>query len=130
MKQVFHLVGVQGSRKTTVAVLMAQGFALRGSVCMLQDGLGGTSLFDAAQGDFTYTGDADPATADVLFVEHHPDTFAGVKPGDLVMRLHVVNAPDDGIASPCLDGVATQGLWAYELGELHALTPVHPASLV
>lgn len=103
MAQVFHLVGVGGSRKTPTAVLLAQGFALKGSVCMLQDYWGGVSRFDAAKGEFTESGDDNPAEADVLFVESWPDHFTGGKPGDLVLRMEVVQAevhllPADSVA--------------------------------
>ena len=94
MTHVFHLVGVGGSRKTLTAVLMAQGFALKGSVCMLQDDLGGVSRFDAAKGGFAYAGDDNPAEADFLFVECWPDDFKGGKPGDLVMRMEIVQAEE------------------------------------
>lgn len=90
MAQVFHLVGLMGSRRTTVAVLMAQGFAHIGRVCMWKDELGGVSRFDAQRNDFDLTGDENPELADVLFIEHHPDTFDGGKDGDVVMRLEVV----------------------------------------
>lgn len=103
MTQVFHLVGVGGSRKTPTAVLMAQGFALKGSVCMLQDDLGGVSRFDTAKGEFNEEGMDDPAQADVLFVECWPDDFKGGKPGDLVMRMEIVQAEE---RVPAADSVA------------------------
>lgn len=93
MAQVFHLVGVQGSGKTMLAVLMSQGFAaIKGSVCMLQFDIGCVVRFDPVQGDFMEPGDIeeDPAQADVLFVEHMPDSFAGGKPGDTVIRMERV----------------------------------------
>lgn len=110
MKYVFHLVGFGGSRKTMVAILMAQGFALKGSVCMLKDGLGGVSRFDAAKGDFTYVGDDNPAEADFLFVEHTPDAFTGGEPGDLVMHMEVVAKMADWDGTPRLEGFMAQGL--------------------
>ena len=50
---------------------------------MLQDEQGGVCHYDAAAGDFDYTGGANAGEADFLFVEHHPATFAGGQPGDV-----------------------------------------------
>lgn len=89
MAQIFHLVGLQGSGKTTLAVLMAQGFfALKGSVCMLQFDGGCVVRFDPVQGDF-FLGkvDEDPAQADVFFIEHLPASFTEANPGDTVIRM-------------------------------------------
>ena len=59
---------------------------------MLQDEQGGVCHYDAADGDFDYTGRANAGEAAFLFVEHHPATFAGGQPGDVVIRLERVPA--------------------------------------
>lgn len=125
MTQVFHLVGVAGSRKTTVAVLMATALRAEGKVCMLKDTLGGVNVFDDEfKGDFNCCGGADEAAADVLFVEHYPDDFTGGQPGDVVMRLSVVREGPAGGAADVGGGPVApevQALWAHEIKELDAL---------
>lgn len=113
-QQVFHLVGLQGSGKTTLTVAMAHWHARKGSVCMRKDFLGGYSLFDADLGDFYYDGFLNAHDADVLFVEHLPSGFTGAKPGETVIRME---------ATP----EAVQGVWAHEVKELSELKSGQPA---
>lgn len=114
VQQVFHLVGLQGSGKTTLAVAMAHSHARKGSVCMLKDFLGGVSLFDAELGDFYYNGFHNQEQADVLLVEHFPSGFTGANPGETVIRMETT--PE-----------AVQGVWVHEITELSELKSGQPA---
>ena len=90
MKQVFHIVGWQGTGKSKLAALMIEALADRGGKC---------AAVDSETMARTYKGDAVRATADhvavgvdYLFLEYYPDHFQRALPGDRIIRIEDVPA--------------------------------------
>ena len=82
MTKVFHVVGEQGSGKSILILMLADGYAARGLKCAGQD----------PEPAFSSTAQARAAhpSADVLFVEHLPDDGFTPQPGDTIIRLESV----------------------------------------
>ncbi len=96
-RNVFHLVGWQGARKTTIALAMAEHFSRNGSVCMQRHaGHDGVNRYCPEAQDFVCTGGNSAEGADFLFHEHYPDSFAGGNPGDVVILCEVLKALPGG----------------------------------
>lgn len=98
--QVTHIVGWQGTGKSTLAALMVAPLEARGAVCAVVDG-------EAMA--LEYKGDPAAAMAahahvDHLFLEYLPQTFRRATPGDKV--IHVAWWPERAAAEPVAQGVA------------------------
>ena len=127
--QTFHLVGIGGTRKTTLAVALAQ-FLTRGSnpksCVLIAEGF--AQWFDVERGGFIWPEGAEEpiadaiARADVAFIEHHPDLFTGAQPDELVIRTSF-EAVRKGDGFPNVwDGCPRVESWLGEMKELQALS--------
>lgn len=82
--QVFHIVGQQGSRKSTVALALQKAWAAD-RTCVVVDSEDMSIFFDC---DPAMAVAANP-TADILILEHLPHRFKGAQHGDLIIRTEV-----------------------------------------
>jgi len=80
MTQVFHVVGVQGSGKSTVIRLMAEGFAAAGRKCAGAD----PEIFEDRAGALAAHPDAD-----VVFIEALRLESVKAERGDTVIQIMV-----------------------------------------
>lgn len=86
MAKIIHLVGKQGSGKSTHAELIAKDYERRGLKCAgIDDPM--TEFMKDRDEAVTYWPDAD-----VIFLEHMPDKPFKTAPGDKIIRLETVPA--------------------------------------
>lgn len=119
MTQILHIVGRQGSGRTTFAVALARFH--RTSHCVLVDELGGIARFDPKQGFFLDQTedllDVIPTDVQLVFREHTPEKFAGAQPGEWVMS---IDQAREGVPNP-LSGAAAMAGVMQTLGRLDHL---------
>jgi len=94
MTQILHIVGRQGSGRTTFAVALARFHGT--SHCILVDEMGTFARFDPALGFFR-DGPGElleviPSDVSFVFREHTPESFPGANPGEWVMWVEQAQA--------------------------------------
>lgn len=94
MTQILHIVGRQGSGRTSFAVALARFHGT--SHCILVDELGTFARFDPALGFFRDRSEelleVIPGDAVFVFREHTPESFPGANPGEWVMWIEQAQA--------------------------------------
>ncbi len=109
MTQILHIVGRQGSGRTTFAVALARFH--RTSHCVLVDELGGIARFDPKQGFFLDQKEdlleVIPGDVQLVFKEHTPEKFAGAQPGEWVMS---IDQAREGAPNPLSGAAAMAGV--------------------
>lgn len=107
MTQILHIVGRQGSGRTSFAVALARFHGT--SHCILVDELGTFARFDPALGFFRNRSEelleVIPGDVSFVFREHTPESFPGANPGEWVMWVEQAQAGAPS-ALDCAAGIA------------------------